>query len=226
MPRTPWRISPCSVSRLWFKDLADSPIDWSQFSLANVKDIRLKPKKIIREHQAEAIGDVIAGFKENDRGKLIMACGTGKTFTVAADRRGASPPASGRVLFLAPSISLVSQIAARMDGRGHVRRSMPSSVCSDTQGRQARRGGHQRPTIWPIPATTDAEEADQRQPSAVDARSGVTVVFSTYQSIQVIADAQKHGFGEFDLIICDEAHRTTGVTLAGRGRVRLRQGPR
>ncbi len=42
----------------------------------------------------------------------------------------------------------------------------------------------------------------------------MTVVFSTYHSIQVISDAQKeHGLPEFDLIICDEAHRTTGVVL-------------
>ncbi len=40
------------------------------------------------------------------------------------------------------------------------------------------------------------------------------VVFSTYYSIQVISDAQKkYALPEFDLIICDEAHRTTGASL-------------
>ena len=43
----------------------------------------------------------------------------------------------------------------------------------------------------------------------------MTVIFSTYQSLPVIAQAQHKGFPDFDLAICDEAHRTTGVTLAG-----------
>ena len=47
----------------------------------------------------------------------------------------------------------------------------------------------------------------------------MTVVFSTDQASEVIARAQKeiikNGFGELDLIICDEAHRTTGASLAG-----------
>lgn len=47
------------ATRLWFKDLAESPIDWSQFSLDNIKDIRLKQKKEAREHQSEAIESVI-----------------------------------------------------------------------------------------------------------------------------------------------------------------------
>ncbi len=54
----------------------------------------------------------------------------------------------------------------------------------------------------------------------------MTVVFSTYQSIDVIAEAQQQGLGDFDLVVCDEAHRTTGVTLAGETRVRVRPGPR
>ena len=67
------------VTRLWFKDLANSPVDWSQFSLANVEDMRLTGKKALRPHQVEAVANAIEGFKESDRGKLIMACGTGKT---------------------------------------------------------------------------------------------------------------------------------------------------
>src|SRR5690625_1765086 len=43
----------------------------------------------------------------------------------------------------------------------------------------------------------------------------MTVVFSTYQSAAVIKNAQEAGVPEFDLIICDEAHRTTGVQRSG-----------
>jgi len=197
------------VSRLWFKDLAESPIDWSQFSLANIKDIRLKPKKEVREHQAEAITSVIGGFKEADRGKLIMACGTGKTFT-ALRLMEQITPATGRVLFLAPSISLVSQSL-----REWTAEAMDSIhafvVCSDTKVGKDEEDIRTHDLAYP--ATTDAKKlAKAAQAVSPDRR---TVVFSTYQSIQVVADAQAQGLGEFDLIICDEAHRTTGLTLQG-----------
>lgn len=45
--------------------------------------------------------------------------------------------------------------------------------------------------------------------------AGLHVVFSTYQSLPTVHDAQHNGLDDFDLVICDEAHRTTGVTLAG-----------
>lgn len=197
------------VSRLWFKDLAESPIDWAQFSLANIKDIRLKPKKEVREHQEEAINGVIDGFKEADRGKLIMACGTGKTFT-ALRLTERITPASGRVLFLAPSISLVSQSL-----REWTAEAMDSIhafvVCSDTKVGKDEEDIRTHDLAYP--ATTDASKlAKAAQAVSPDRR---TVVFSTYQSIQVVADAQAQGLGEFDLIICDEAHRTTGLTLQG-----------
>lgn len=66
-----------------------------------------------------------------------------------------------------------------------------------------------------IPATTDTKAlAAAMQKSGQ--RDGLTVVFSTYQSIAVVAQAQKDGVPDFDLVICDEAHRTTGITLGDR----------
>ena len=197
------------VTRLWFKDLAESPIDWAQFSLSNPADIHLKPKKEVREHQADAIGNVIEGFKEADRGKLIMACGTGKTFT-ALRLMERITPATGRVLFLAPSISLVSQSLREWTAEAldpiHA-----FVVCSDTKVGKDEEDIRTHDLAYP--ATTDAKKlAKAAQAISADRR---TVIFSTYQSIQVIADAQAKGFGEFDLIICDEAHRTTGLTLQG-----------
>lgn len=197
------------VARLWFKDLADSPIDWSQFSLANVKDIRLKKKKTIREHQAEAIDNVIAGFKDIDRGKLIMACGTGKTLT-ALRLMEQITPANGRVLFLAPSISLVSQSLREWTAEA-LSPLHAFVVCSDTKVGRDEEDISTHDLAYP--ATTDAKKLTQA--ASVVSKDRRTVVFSTYQSIQVVADAQKQGFGEFDLIICDEAHRTTGLTLPG-----------
>jgi len=197
------------VTRLWFKDLADSPIDWSQFSLSNIKDIHLKKKKEPRDHQSEAIGLVTEGFATSDRGKLIMACGTGKTFT-ALRLAEQLTPANGRILFLAPSISLVAQSLREWTAEAQT----PIHafvVCSDSKVGKDEEDIRTHDLAYP--ATTNARKlAAAAQAVSTDRR---TVVFSTYQSIQVVADAQKQGFSEFDIIICDEAHRTTGLTLPG-----------
>lgn len=196
------------VTRLWFKDLAESPIDWSQFSLSNVRDIRLKKKKEPRPHQEDAIGKVIAGFEDADRGKLIMACGTGKTFTALRLAEQATGE-SGRILFLAPSISLVSQSLREWTAEA----STPIHafvVCSDTKVGKEEEDIRTHDLAYP--ATTDAWRLAAA--AGVLTHDRRTVVFSTYQSIQVVADAQRLGLGEFDIIVCDEAHRTTGLTLA------------
>jgi predicted helicase len=195
------------VSRLWFRELASSPIDWSQFSLANVEDLRLRKKKELRPHQKEAIEAVIRGFQEHDRGKLIMACGTGKTFTALRLMEKMVPP-QGRVLVLAPSISLVAQSLREWTAEAN-EPFHAFVVCSDTKvGRDSE---DIRTRELAYPATTDPSKLVQAARSLSPDRR--TVVFSTYQSSQVVADAQAQGFGEFDLIICDEAHRTTGLTL-------------
>lgn len=197
------------VTRLWFKDLAESPIDWSQFSLSRVQDIRLKPKKELREHQTEAIGCVIDGFKEIDRGKLIMACGTGKTLTALRLAEQITPE-NGHVLFLTPSISLVSQSLREWTAEA-LTPIHAFVVCSDTKVGKDEEDIRTHDLAYP--ATTDAKKlAAAASALSKDRR---TVVFSTYHSIQVAADAQRLGLGEFDLIICDEAHRTTGLTLPG-----------
>lgn len=195
------------VSRIWFKDLEDSPIDWEHFELSKVKNIRLKPKKTLLDHQSEAIFNAIHEFKKSDRGKLIMACGTGKTFT-SLRLMESFVPKTGRVLFLAPSISLVSQSLREWTAES-INPINAFVVCSDTKV------GKEEEDIMlhdlAYPATTNAEKLVQAVKMQQNNRK--TVIFSTYQSINVIEKAQKLKLGEFDLIICDEAHRTTGLTL-------------
>lgn len=195
------------VSRMWFRDLADSPIDWSKFSLKNIKDIRLKKKKEPRPHQDEAIAAVRAGFGEANRGKLIMACGTGKTFT-ALRLMETLVPVGGRVLFLAPSISLVAQSLREWTAESQ-KPFHAFAVCSDSKVGRDEEDISTHDLAYP--ATTDPRKLVRAAEALAKDRR--TVVFSTYQSIQVVADAQKAGFGDLDLIICDEAHRTTGLTL-------------
>lgn len=198
------------VQRIRFKDLADSSIDWSYFSLATPEVLELKDKKRLRAHQTTAIADVKAGFAEHDRGKLIMACGTGKTFTslrLAEQMVGVG----GSVLFLVPSIALLSQslrewtIEAEVDLQAF-------AVCSDPQASRLNPGEDISSVDLPLASTTDPQVLHERLTAAAPGR--MRVVFATYQSIDVVAQAQRMGGIEpFDLVICDEAHRTTGVTL-------------
>lgn len=97
-----------AVTRIPIQDLKDSGIDWDSFTLEKIDDMRLATKKKERPHQLEAIFNVIEGLKNYDRGKLIMACGTGKTFT-ALKIAEAITNGTGNVLFLVPSISLLNQ---------------------------------------------------------------------------------------------------------------------
>ena len=198
------------VQRLRVQDLDDSPVDWNQFSLNRPQDIKLKAKKTLRPHQTEALAHVIEGFEHADRGKMIMACGTGKTFTSLkiAEHMGAD---SGLVLFLVPSLSLLSQTLREWTAEAG--RSLHSvAVCSDAQ--VGKKSEDISTHDLAFPATTNAQKVVQ-QIKAFEGKKELTVVFSTYHSIQAVADAQAKGVPEFDLIICDEAHRTTGVTLSG-----------
>jgi len=197
------------VSRLWFKDLDESPIDWGQFSLARIQDIRLRAKKTLMPHQEAAVAKILEDFQSIDRGKLIMACGTGKTFTSLRLMEQATP-AAGRVLFLAPSIYLVGQTLREWSSEA-LDQFHAFVVCSDTKVGKDEEDISTHDLAYP--ATTDARKIAQA--ASVLSQDRRTVVFSTYQSIQVVADAQRQGLGAFDLIICDEAHRTTGLTLPG-----------
>lgn len=205
-----------SVTRIGLRDLEQSPIDWGQY--AQNKQVKLKSKKTLRPHQKKALEDVKNGLAEADRGKMIMACGTGKTYTslkIAEELAGKGK----RVLYLVPSLSLMSQTVREWSNDTEV--PLHSfAVCSDVQvgKRKAQDLSDLNAHDLAFPATTDALKLAEKLSNGLlgnDAEDKMTVVFSTYQSIQVISDAQnKHGMDEFDLIICDEAHRTTGATLA------------
>ncbi len=209
------------VARLRAQDLANSPIDWTQFSLEKPGEMVRVKQHGPRPYQQAAIDDVIKGFETQDRGKLIMACGTGKTFT-SLRLVEEFVPAGGSVLFLVPSISLLSQTVREWTAQ--VQRPMRSfAVCSDVKVGKRKKSDSEDISVTDLafPATTDGERLAQKFFEFPDLKdeNGFTAVFSTYQSIGAITEAQSrkfgHGIPEFDLIICDEAHRTTGVTLEG-----------
>jgi predicted helicase len=198
------------VIRIRVQDLDESPVDWSQFSLDKPDRVRLKPKKHLRPHQRTALNETVDGFKSADRGKLIMACGTGKTF-VSLKIAETLASTGGNVLFLAPSISLISQSLKEWTAEAD----LPLrcyAVCSDAK--VGKRGSNEDMSVHDLalPASTNARTlATHFQKSKGGKR--LTVIFSTYQSIKVIHEAQKLGVPKFDLVICDEAHRTTGMVL-------------
>lgn len=210
------------VTRLSVHDLEASPVNWSRFNARRPQDLERKPKHKPRPHQKAAIDDVIQGFKEADRGKLIMACGTGKTFTALKIAEEQAP--GGNILFLVPSLSLLAQTlrewtAQATDGIHAM------AVCSDINiGKRRSKDNDEDESITvhdlAFPATTNDKQLTGQYKSIAKAATKddakkLTVVFSTYHSIKAVSQAQKAGLPEFDLIICDEAHRTTGVTLVG-----------
>ncbi|WP_235737741.1 DEAD/DEAH box helicase [Nocardioides alcanivorans] len=202
------------VQRVDIGYLDDAAIDWDQFRWETPEVVVPTGAKELFPHQARALENVRAGFNAHNRGKLIMACGTGKTFTslrIAEDLVGEG----GSVLFLVPSIQLLSQ--SLREWMANTTLSIrPFAVCSDVRvGRQNSDDADMSTIDLTEPATTDATTLLARMSVGKYAQPRMTVVFSTYQSIDVIIEAQKQGLAAFDLVVCDEAHRTTGATLAG-----------
>lgn len=210
-----------NVQRISRDQLENSDVDWSKIYSGKLGKEARRQSKIIREHQKEAIYSVNEYFKENDRGKLIMACGTGKTFTSLKIAENETNK-NGLVLFLVPSIALLGQALQEWSNDVDIDTKLyPICICSDSKisGKKIK-GDNNIISVVDLasPATTDIEKIIIRL-DEIKNKKGMKVIFSTYQSIDVIIKAQKEllernkTFGIFDLIICDEAHRTTGVIL-------------
>ena len=201
------------VSKIDLQALEDSQIDWARYQPS--QPVALKARKQLREHQQTALNAVTAGLKQAERGKLIMACGTGKTFTslkIAEHLAGKGK----RVLFLVPSLSLLSQTLTEWTQESDT--PLHSfAVCSDSDVGKKRKAEDDAVQTFThelrYPATTHADRLAAEMLKRHDA-DHMSVVFSTYHSIDVISRAQHdHGLDAFDLVICDEAHRTTGATF-------------
>jgi len=182
----------CQVIRS--EDLRASSFDWGAYP----RRVAKAPKEL-RDYQRSAMDDVLRGFKSADRGKLVMACGTGKTLVAlhVAERLAGR---GGTVLYLVPSISLIYQSMWEWSDNARSRHYYVA-VCSDKSV-----GEEGSILELECPVSTDAGELRaglSRRP-----RDAMTVVFSTYHSIKAAAGAVAGGF---DLVFCDEAHRTTGA---------------
>ena len=211
------------VTRINLYDLEEAPVDWEKLDNGiHGRDSRAA-KKQVYPHIFKVRDAAHDYFKTKDRGKLIMACGTGKTIASLkiAEKETNN---TGSLLVLVPSIALIGQTLREWSAQADV----PISaicVCSDAEVSKSKKKNEDADNFsivdLALPASTNTRDI-LHQFKHIKGKSnlGMTVVFSTYQSIEVVARAQKEsiksnaGLGEFDLIICDEAHRTTGVTLA------------
>jgi len=173
---------------------------------------RRKQQWTPRQHQEEAINDVIAGLQQRDRGQLIMACGTGKTLTSLwiAERLD-----SNLSLVLVPSLSLLSQTLREWVANCHDSFNW-ICVCSDNSVANQDRAGDawiENLSELGVPVTSNTEEIEQFL-----LEKGKRVVFSTYQSSPLIAQAQERKeIRPFDLAIADEAHRCAGKVSSAFG---------
>lgn len=193
-----------------YSDLESSPFDWPDLSLQDPEQLTYRQRRFhLKDHQKEAFDAVIGGFKASDRGKLIMACGTGKTFTalrIAEEIAGIA----GSVLYLVPSISLLSQAMREWSEQRGIDHSY-IGICSDTRAGQTSEDSSI--LQLKIPVTTDPSSISHTLQNPDSDK--MTVVFCTYQSLPLVEKAQDGGAPPFDIIFCDEAHRTTGVEAPG-----------
>ncbi len=197
--------------------------DWLQNSSVNWKELvegkqgkeALLAGKTMRSHQIEALTKAHEYFENHDRGKMIMACGTGKTYTslkiVENETKG-----KGLVLYMVPSIALLSQ-GLESWAEDSQYKLKPVCICSDARASKYADDDENNLLDMTFPASTDVDTIVKRLKFYQD-KGDFIVVFSTYQSIDVVSKAQAKllhetdgKFGKFDYIVCDEAHRTTGA---------------
>lgn len=209
------------ISIIGLSQLQNANFDWQLFDFdSQDKNLGRKPKEL-RDYQKEAIEKSLAYFKENTRGKLVMAPGTGKTFTslkIAEALMNETGKSNFNILYLVPSIQLLSQTLFNWNADKSDDISMVSfSVVSDKKATKKKTGEDDLSAKdVGFPATTNVDELMVNYANVQNqSEKNMTVVFSTYQSIDVISKAQKQGYPEFDLIVADEAHRTTGASQMG-----------
>ena len=215
------------VARISLTDLQTAAIDWEKLNNGIFGEGAIKKDRQPRDHQKKAMKLAAEHYAQNTRGKMIMACGTGKTFTslkIAEQQTNGH----GLILFLVPSIALLGQTLNEWST--FAKKPLNAiCVCSDATASNRKQDDNDelKSVDLALPATTDVAKIAQRLREAMristvkPEETGMTVVFSTYQSIEVVAKAQKKILAMstpeekesfiFDYIICDEAHRTTGV---------------
>lgn len=192
-----------------------SSVNWKELVEGKQGKEALLAGKTMRPHQIDALTKAHEYFENHDRGKMIMACGTGKTYTslkiVENETKG-----NGLVLYMVPSIALLSQ-GLKSWTEDSQYKLKPVCICSDAKASQNVDDDENNLLDMSFPASTNVDTIVKHL-KFYQAKGDFIVVFSTYQSIDVVSKAQAKllhetdgKFGKFDYIVCDEAHRTTGA---------------
>ncbi|GAA9030378.1 DEAD/DEAH box helicase family protein [Helicobacter pylori] len=204
------------------EDFIYSQIDWEKFDPTQTQgELPLCDKKKPRPHQTEAIKATKEYFSnpKNTRGKLIMACGTGKTYTSLKIMEALD---SKITLFLAPSIALLSQ-TFREYAQEKSEPFYASIVCSDDKVGKSKKNKNDDDTddinFSELPNKPSTRLEDILSVCELAQKENKRfIIFSTYQSALRIKEAQEAGLDEIDLVICDEAHRTVGAMYSSNER--------
>ena len=207
------RTSPKPCKVLDWTELDAWDVDWLKYvnDPESLQYLAREPYEPF-PYQKEAVAKVLTGFQQHKRGQLILPCGTGKTAVtlwIAEQQVGLG----GRVLYLVPSISLMAQTMREWS----LQKSLPLryvGICSDTRSGSTDEDASLLELDYPV--TTDLERI--RTALQAERPGALTVVFCTYQSLPLVEKAQAEGAPAFDLVVCDEAHRTTGVEESSRTR--------
>lgn len=192
-----------------------SSVNWKELVEGKQGKEAMLAGKTMRPHQIDALTKAHEYFENHDRGKMIMACGTGKTYTslkiVENEMKG-----KGLVLYMVPSIALLSQ-GLKSWTEDSQYKLKPVCICSDASASQYADDDENNLLDMSFPASTNVDTI-VKQLKFYQEKGDFIVVFSTYQSIDVVSKAQAKllhetdgKFGKFDYIVCDEAHRTTGA---------------
>ncbi|MDR0550344.1 MAG: DEAD/DEAH box helicase family protein [Deltaproteobacteria bacterium] len=207
--------------RISLSQLETAAVDWAKLDQGFLGSYARAKKKTILDHQKIALEKFHAHFQTQERGQLIMACGTGKTFTSLkiAEQETSN---QGLILFLAPSLALIAQTLKEWSADAAETLSS-IVVCSDadvsrvTATSKIKRINSEdlvaNSTVdLALPATTKPDKIVERLTDAKERKPFQRrVIFSTYQSIDKVAEALKLADLTVDLIVCDEAHRSTGA---------------
>jgi superfamily II DNA or RNA helicase len=163
----------------------------------------------LRSYQIEAVEAALTGLPTHKRGTIVMACGSGKTIVGIRAADALAPTAADSVLVLAPSLALLDQLFRRWAEHSRVQ-FVPLAVCSDDEIGTGTTSGDDTGidgATLSIPATTDTKTVADFLVRDTD---GPKVVFATYHSSPVIAQATTTTGHVWTLAVCDEAHRTAG----------------
>ena len=201
------------IDIITLEDFKNSAINWEVLSPKSL-ELPLYAKKQPLPHQKDALQSTKEYFANpaNTRGKLIMACGTGKTYTSLKILEMLTPKDS-IVVFLAPSIALVGQ-TFREYCQQKSDDFVACIVCSDEKSGKTQDDDID---LLELPLTPSTRPSDiQKAYHLAKKDSKRFIIFSTYQSSIRLKETQNLGFlDEIDLLICDEAHRSVGAMYSG-----------